>query len=547
MSPPEPTGAPAADVKLERLERLQWLTAALSAAVTPEQVAGAIFEQGVGATGAWGGNLFWESEPGQLDLVHAFGLAPEHAAALPGLVACGQSPSAEAWRTGQAVWLESAEAIRARYPEQAEKLAAMGDQAWVGLPLGLDRTRGALCLRFGAPRTFDAAEREFLLAMSHTAAQALERARLYAVQRSQTERLSALQASTAALSAALTPREVAAVVFRGLMRIGPRNGGLFLKTEDGHLDLVFAQGADPETQALLRHVPLGVSSPPTDSARTGRAIWLDTPEAIRAAYPRLEALRVRRGDVAWVALPLLVEARTIGSMAFTLPEGVRLAAEDRDLAVSLAQQAAQALERSRLFDVQHQLARRLASAHLAVATLSGVASAAVRAVEGLGAFALELWSLRGDRVERVAAEGDVCGGVASDGEASMLIDAPNPVAEVARVGRAVWCERPEVFTERWPHLEAGRARAGLAACALVPLLAGGRTLGVLAVGWDEARALAPEDRAHLRLVALPCAYALDRAMWRRPTPTPLPAVTATATVTAIVTAIAPAPATEPVR
>ena len=514
-APASPTAA--VDLRVERLERLQWLTAALSAAVTPEQVAVAIFAEGVGATGAWAGNLLMETEPGHLELVHAFALAPEHAAAATELVACGKTPGAQAWRSGAPVWLESGPALLASFPEWGALLETVGDQAWAALPLGIDRPRGALVLRFGAPRTFDADERAFLLAISQAATQALERSRLYAAQRSQAERLAALQESTAALSAALTPREVAGVVFRGLLRLGPRNGGLFLRTACGHLDLVYAQGSDLELQGLLRRVPVERSNPPADAARTGRAIWLDGREAIQAAYPELEPHRVRRGDGAWVALPLTIEGRTIGSLAFTLPEGGHLAPEDRALAEALALQAAQALERSHLYDVQHQLARRLASAHLAVANLSGaatlaeVAAAAVKAVEGLEAFSLELWALREDRVVRVAADGDVCGGVAAEGDAPVSLDASHPVAEVAGVGRAIWIEEPGRFAERWPHLDQGRARAGVAACALVPLLAGGRTLGVLAVGWDQARVLSPEDRAHLRLVALPCAYALERA------------------------------------
>jgi GAF domain-containing protein len=98
------------------------------------------------------------------------------------------------------------------------------------------------------------------------------------------------------------------------------------------------------------------------------------------------------------------------------------------------------------------------------------------------------------------------------------------VAEVARTGKALWLEDTAAFLARWPHLAAERAKAGIEACALLPLLSGGRTLGVLLVGFPAPRAIIAEDRSYLRLVALPCATALERAVWRHPTPPPLRAV-----------------------
>jgi hypothetical protein len=41
---------------------------------------------------------------------------------------------------------------------------------------------------------------------------------------------------------------------------------------------------------------------------------------------------------------------------------------------------------------------------------------------------------------------------------------------------------------------------------------------VLLVGFAAARRIQVEDRSYLRLVALPCAAALERAVWRHPTP-----------------------------
>jgi GAF domain-containing protein len=167
--------------------------------------------------------------------------------------------------------------------------------------------------------------------------------------------------------------------------------------------------------------------------------------------------------------------------------------------------------------------------HAAVASLSGavtageVAEASGRALEILGATVVELYALAGpERVVRAGAFGFACGGPTPP---PIALEADHPVAEVARTGKALWLEDAAAFSARWPHLDAGRAEAGIASCGLVPLLAGGRTLGVLLVGFDVPRAVAPEDRGYVRLVALPTAHALDRAVWRHPTPAATRAVT----------------------
>ncbi|MBK9519905.1 MAG: GAF domain-containing protein [Anaeromyxobacter sp.] len=518
-------------VQLERLGRLQELTAALSAAVTPEEVARAIFLEGLGAVGAQAGTIYWENEPGVLELVHATGLDQAELAALRELQRRQPLPAAEAWRDGVPVWLEDQAAMIARYPGLEAGIRQIGDQAWVGLPLAVSRPRGALGLRFSAPRAFDRDERAFVVAVSRLCAQALERASLFATQQAQARRIGALQETTAALSAALVPREVAAVVFRSLLGLGATSGALFLASADGqHLELLFGHGLDPALEATLARRSLEVASPSTDAARRARPIWLETPEAFAVAYPELESHRARRGDGAVVAVPLVAQGRTLGCLSFAFAQGTRLASEDRLLAMALAQQTAQALERARLFEAQDRLNRRMASMHAAAAALSGavtsgdVAAAAARALEVIGASVVELHALDGaERVRRVASSGHACGG-GPEVTAPLSVDAHHPVAEVARTGKALWLEDGQAFDARWPLLTEQRRLAGIGACALVPLLVGGRTLGVLLVAFAQARPLPAEDRGYVRLVALPCAAALERAGWRDPPP-PRPALT----------------------
>jgi GAF domain-containing protein len=505
----------AAGVRLDRLERLQDLTAALSAAATPEEVARLIFERGLSLVGARAVTLFWEAGPGELELVYGLGLSDVFIQRYRRLRPETAIPSAEAYRTGAPVWLSTQAEVAARFPEAATLMIGDGDQAWAAIPLVADRSRGALELRFDTTRAFHAEEREFVMAVARQCAQALERARLYEAQKRLADRLQALQQTTAGLAGALTPAEVAAVVFRGLLGLGAHEGAIFYLASQDALDLLFHHGGDRPLLDRLARVAIDVAAPHTDAVRTGKPVWLDTPAAIDAGYPALASERAARRDGAWVAVPLALEGRSIGALALTFPEGRGLREDDRSFVLALAQQCAQALERARLYEAQKKLLERLGQIQSTSAALSGaatprnVAEVAFRGLATLGAVAAEIHALEGlDRLTLLAWHGPA----APPREAERVaIDAPAPAAEVVRSGKALWLESPEEIVGRFPALESEREARGEAAWAVVPLLAGGTTLGAISVAFAVPHRFEPDEKAFVRMLAMPCAQALDRA------------------------------------
>lgn len=509
-----PPRADPARLRLDRLEHLQGLTAALSAAATPEEVAHLIFDRGLGLVGARAVTLFWERAPGELELVHGLGLSEEFVQHYRRIAADAPLPCAEAYRRGEPVWLGNLAAILARFPEVGALISAEGDLAWAAIPLVADRSRGALGLRFDTERGFDSEERDFVVAVARQSAQALERARLYEAQKRLADQLRALQATTGALSAALLPAEVAAVVFRGLLGLGVQGALIFYRSSNDRLELLFGHGDDPGLRARFAAIPIDERAPHTDAFRSGEPVWLDGPAAIRAAYPELDAERARRGEGAWVAVPLRMESRSVGVLLLTFPEGRRPGEEDRSFVLALAQQAAQALERARLFDSQRRLTERLTQIHSAAAALSGaatprgVAEAAFRGLAALGASAADLHALEGpDRLVLVARHGIPVVPIGT----VVSIEAPGPAAEVVRTGKALWLASPEEIAGRFPELEDQRATRQEGAWAVVPLLAGGETLGALTVGFPGPHRFEPDEKAFVRMLAMPCAQALERA------------------------------------
>jgi PAS domain S-box-containing protein len=165
----------------ERAGLLQELTAALSAALAPEDVGAAIIQRAMPALGANAGNVYLVGDDeGALLSIAAVGYDPgilEESRRLP-----LDSPTmmAEVVRAGEPILLGSWSERLSRYPHHRRVHARDGDRAVAGLPLKVEgRTIGALSLAFPVDRAFDDDDRRFMATVAALCAQALERARLY--------------------------------------------------------------------------------------------------------------------------------------------------------------------------------------------------------------------------------------------------------------------------------------------------------------------------------------------------------------------------------
>jgi signal transduction histidine kinase len=91
-------------------------------------------------------------------------------------------------------------------------------------------------------------------------------------------------------------------------------------------------------------------------------------------------------------------------------------------------------------------------------------------------------------------------------------DAPLPTADAARDGRPRWYPTNEALAEEYPHHSATMRALGIEAAAVLPLRAGERTLGVMALGFRAARPFGDDDRAFAEALAQQCASALERTL-----------------------------------
>jgi nitrate/nitrite-specific signal transduction histidine kinase len=185
-----------------RLSGLQAITAALSKAATPHQVAEAVMQQGLAQVGADSGLITLLDEAHEnLALFHQVGYRPEEVAGWQSFPVAMAVPLADSVRTGEPLFIESNQILQERFPIFARQRKTPY-QGLVTLPLRVTGQKiiGAIGLSFYQTRNFSTEEREFMLAIARQCAQALERARLYEAEQQARAEIEAAQQSLATLA-----------------------------------------------------------------------------------------------------------------------------------------------------------------------------------------------------------------------------------------------------------------------------------------------------------------------------------------------------------
>jgi signal transduction histidine kinase len=166
----------------ERLDRLQRLTTALAAAVTPEAIGGAIVRHTLETLGASVGLFYVLESGGELRLAHARGYPIGLAGRDARLRRDDALPAVDAARSGEMVVVQSPDAWRAAYPGTSDRLGITGTQSLAAVPIGHPAT-GVLVVQRSTQDAMSEDDISFLDVVSHQATQALERSRLYAHER----------------------------------------------------------------------------------------------------------------------------------------------------------------------------------------------------------------------------------------------------------------------------------------------------------------------------------------------------------------------------
>ncbi|HEX9960381.1 MAG TPA: ATP-binding protein, partial [Pyrinomonadaceae bacterium] len=183
----------AAELTSDFLRRLQAVSSSLSQALTPQDVAVAVIEQGVSSLGAHAGTVVLVNEAAELEIVGTVGFPKELAEKWRRFSLHQNVPIADAVKQKAPVLVESLSEYLDKYPGMGPLASVTGSKALAAFPLIVEgRTVGAIGLSFARPQVFNEDGIAFMHALAQQCAQALERARLY-----ETEQRLRSQAETA--------------------------------------------------------------------------------------------------------------------------------------------------------------------------------------------------------------------------------------------------------------------------------------------------------------------------------------------------------------
>jgi PAS domain S-box-containing protein len=241
------------------------------------------------------------------------------------------------------------------------------------------RTHGAITfVASRSGREFDKKDLDLAQDLARRAALAIDNARLFrdeqlARQRAESAavRIARLQEVTAALSVATTTERVAAVILREGMRAFDGVAGSVYLRSSASLTLIDATGYPPEYFESFSEIPLDDPRPLSEAVSRGEPIFLlDEPELQSPSLRESSEGRSR----SFAAIPLMLGDQAIGAIGLSFRGIFEPSAEDRQYAMALARQCAQAMDRARLHETEREARETAESANRAkddfLATLS---------------------------------------------------------------------------------------------------------------------------------------------------------------------------------
>ena len=340
-----------------RVERVKAVSEAMNPGLGVGEVAAAILSEAAEALGAAAGGLGVVTTDGRsFEFMSRIGAVRGTASSVP-VETIG--PTTDAFRTGKVVRIEHAEDWRREYPKGSPLLGESAEAA-LSVPISAGgRTIGAIGLRFDRERSFSPDELRFVGSLAEEAGEALERARLFEAEQRALRRAARLQEVTARLSRAITTEDAARAILRAATAsVGAEAAAIALSENEGRSIRVAAGQISRGTLRLRPPFDL----PVTDHGalvhvyRSGRAQWVESEEAWSGRFGQdLEALRVL--GTCMYAVPIVSRGEPIGALAVFFREGsAEPSSEDTELIRSFAQQAGVALERARMYEVEHEAA-----------------------------------------------------------------------------------------------------------------------------------------------------------------------------------------------
>ncbi|MER8068937.1 SpoIIE family protein phosphatase [Streptomyces sp. NPDC094034] len=121
------------------------------------------------------------------------------------------------------------------------------------------------------------------------------------------------------------------------------------------LTIIGHHGHAPEDSAPFEGMTVDTDYPAAEVVRTGRAIYLPTPDSYADRYPATWRYVKRFGRHSWAFLPLIVAGRTLGTWMAAFKHRVAFSPDERSVLTTVARMMAQALARASVAETEREL------------------------------------------------------------------------------------------------------------------------------------------------------------------------------------------------
>ncbi|MEU3464216.1 SpoIIE family protein phosphatase [Streptomyces sp. NPDC006733] len=121
------------------------------------------------------------------------------------------------------------------------------------------------------------------------------------------------------------------------------------------VSIIGHHGHSVGTDGPFMDMPVATEYPAALVVRTGRAVYLPTPEAYAQRFPATWPLAKPFGRSSWAFLPLVVAGNTIGAWMAAFREPVDFTPDERSVLTTVARMLAQALSRAHLHESEREL------------------------------------------------------------------------------------------------------------------------------------------------------------------------------------------------
>ncbi len=325
----------------------------------------------------------------ELAVIHTLGFADTDANP-PAVPLAWQTLLTDAWRRREpVVWASQAHRQRAFAHLAVDPLFDRCDAGIVWPLLVAGPPLGVVSLGFARAHASPADERPFLQSAAQRIAHALdragrseqaERARAHAeayreradlelrerqrieealreseVQyRSLAARTARLYTLSAGLSQSVSLEAIARVIVRQGKPVAGASSGLVALLVDGQFETLYAEDNPPQVGPAGRWFPAESGLCCTAAVESGAAVYVGSFSEWQHQYPRSAARAADGGYESAAVLPLMVKGSAIGVLEFYFTAPVNFDEGYRALLTSVAQHAAQAIDRARLYEATQQ-------------------------------------------------------------------------------------------------------------------------------------------------------------------------------------------------